>query len=74
MSKLNIVKIGGNVIENSQLLESFLKDFANLKGYKILVHGGGKEASKLAQKLGKNEWYAAYRVRIAKVERDYEFF
>ena len=31
MSKLNIVKIGGNVIENSQLLKSFLKDFANLK-------------------------------------------
>ena len=54
MSKLNIVKIGGNVIENSKLLESFLKDFANLKGDKILVHGGGKEASKLAEKLGVN--------------------
>ena len=54
MSKLNIVKIGGNVIENSKPLESFLKDFANLKGDKILVHGGGKEASKLAEKLGVN--------------------
>jgi len=54
MSKLNIVKIGGNVVENSKLLESFLKDFANLKGDKILVHGGGKEASKLAEKLGVN--------------------
>jgi len=54
MSKLNIVKIGGNVIENSKLLESFLKDFANLKGDKILVHGGGKEASELAEKLGVN--------------------
>lgn len=54
MSKLNIVKIGGNVIENSKPLESFLKDFASLKGDKILVHGGGKEASKLAEKLNIN--------------------
>ena len=54
MNKLNIIKIGGNVIEDSKLLDSFLKDFANIKEHKILVHGGGKYASKLAKKLGVN--------------------
>lgn len=50
--KLSIVKIGGNVIENSHELTKFLKLFANLDGYKILVHGGGKLATQLATKLG----------------------
>ena len=54
MSKLNIIKIGGNVIEDSKLLDSFLNDFASIKEHKILVHGGGKDASKLAKKLGVN--------------------
>ena len=54
MNKLNVIKIGGNVIEDSKLLDSFLKDFANIKEHKILVHGGGKYASKLAKKLGVN--------------------
>jgi len=49
---LKIVKIGGNIIEDKFLLETFLKDFAALKGPKILVHGGGKSATKLANKLG----------------------
>jgi len=49
---LKIVKIGGNIIEDKQLLEAFIKDFAKLKGPKILVHGGGKSATKLAHKLG----------------------
>ncbi|TWP30917.1 acetylglutamate kinase [Apibacter muscae] len=50
--KLSIVKIGGNVIDDSKILSSFLQDFSNLEGYKILVHGGGKEATRLASKLG----------------------
>ena len=54
MNKLNVIKIGGNVIEDYKLLDSFLKDFANIKEYKILVHGGGKDASMLAKKLGVN--------------------
>ena len=54
MNKLNIIKIGGNVIEDSKLLDSFLNDFASIKEHKILVHGGGKDASKLAKKLGVN--------------------
>lgn len=52
MAKLKLVKIGGNVIENREALADFLADFAALQGPKILVHGGGKEATQLAEKLG----------------------
>lgn len=49
---LYIVKIGGNVVDDETALQQFLADFASLKGHKILVHGGGKIASQVAQKLG----------------------
>jgi acetylglutamate kinase len=49
---LNIIKIGGNVIDNSQSLHRFLKDFTSLPGNKILVHGGGKVATQLSETLG----------------------
>lgn len=52
MSSLYVIKIGGNIIDNPEQLESFLKDFSMLEGYKILVHGGGKIATKLAKDLG----------------------
>ena len=52
MDKLQIVKIGGNVIEDRKALLEFLSDFSNLKGPKILVHGGGKEATQMAKKIG----------------------
>lgn len=50
--KLSIVKIGGNIIEDETSLNAFLKLFSNLKGKKILVHGGGKRATHIASKLG----------------------
>ncbi|MBT6161451.1 acetylglutamate kinase [Flavobacteriaceae bacterium] len=52
MDKLSVVKIGGNVIENRRALAAFLNDFAALEGSKIIVHGGGKEATLMAQQLG----------------------
>ena len=52
MLKLNVVKVGGAVIEEEAKLLPFLKDFAALKGPKILVHGGGKKASLWAEKMG----------------------
>jgi len=52
MDKLFIIKIGGNIIDDEIKLSSFLKDFALLDAKKILVHGGGKLATKLAEKLG----------------------
>lgn len=50
--KLYVIKIGGNIIDNEQKLSSFLKEFATVEGEKILVHGGGKLATKLAAQLG----------------------
>ncbi|GAB4465247.1 MAG: acetylglutamate kinase [Thermoflexibacter sp.] len=52
MEKLYIVKIGGNVIDNNEKLHLFLKNFALLKEKKILIHGGGKIATQVADKLG----------------------
>lgn len=49
---INVVKIGGNVIDNPSALESFLKDFAAMPGEKILVHGGGKEATRISEGMG----------------------
>src|SRR5690606_39991650 len=50
--KLFVIKIGGNVIDNAEALQSFLKDFARVKGPKILIHGGGKIATKIGEQLG----------------------
>jgi acetylglutamate kinase len=49
--KLTVIKIGGNIIDDEIKLSSFLKNFASIKGKKILVHGGGKLATKLAEQL-----------------------
>ncbi|MHA3789549.1 acetylglutamate kinase [Flavobacterium hauense] len=49
---LTVVKIGGNVIDDPVALDSFLKDFAAIRGAKILVHGGGKMATRTAESLG----------------------
>ncbi|WP_103071333.1 acetylglutamate kinase [Aquimarina sediminis] len=49
--KLLVAKIGGNIIGDKKALASFLKDFSKIKGSKILVHGGGKSATQLADRL-----------------------
>ena len=51
METLSVIKIGGNIIDNEASLSSFLKSFASTPGKKILVHGGGKLATKLASQL-----------------------
>lgn len=51
-NSLHIIKIGGNVIDNSENLYYFLKDFTALDGHKILVHGGGKVATQLSETMG----------------------
>lgn len=48
-----IIKIGGNVVDNPELLEKFIIDFAAMDGPKILVHGGGVMASQLQKELGR---------------------
>jgi acetylglutamate kinase len=52
MQRLFIIKIGGNVIDSEDALQSFLKDFATIEAKKILVHGGGKIATKVGEQLG----------------------
>jgi acetylglutamate kinase len=51
LETLSVIKIGGNIIDNEATLSSFLKSFASTPGKKILVHGGGKLATKLASQL-----------------------
>lgn len=48
---LTVVKIGGNIIDDEDRLEVFLASFAALPGARILVHGGGKIATQLAEQL-----------------------
>ena len=56
MERITVVKIGGNVIDNPAAMKRFLKEFAALEGPKILVHGGGKLATRLAERLELNGW------------------
>ncbi|WP_143962125.1 acetylglutamate kinase [Litoribacter populi] len=49
--QINIVKIGGNVIDNPETLKKFIEEFSRIEGPKILVHGGGVLASRLSEKL-----------------------
>jgi|SRR6185312_225557 len=52
MEGLYVIKIGGNIIDDESVLKSFLKKFADIPGKKILVHGGGKLATRMAEKMG----------------------
>lgn len=50
--KLTIVKVGGAVVEDELQLSQLLKDFGAINGRKVLVHGGGRKATKMAERLG----------------------
>lgn len=49
---LTLVKIGGNIIDDANELQQFLTDFSKIEGNKVLVHGGGKSATKMAKSIG----------------------
>lgn len=49
---LTIIKVGGKIVENSESLNSLLKDFVAVEGKKLLVHGGGRSATQMAARLG----------------------
>jgi acetylglutamate kinase len=51
-NKLFIIKIGGNVIDDEMNLSSFLQSVSSVKEKKILIHGGGKIATQIGDKLG----------------------
>ena len=50
--KLTIVKVGGAVVEDELQLSQLLRDFSAIEGRKVLVHGGGRKATKMAERLG----------------------
>ncbi len=52
MERITVVKIGGNVIDSPEATAHFVEAFAALEGPKILIHGGGKLATRLAAQLG----------------------
>ncbi len=52
MEKLYVIKIGGNIVDNSALLKECLTAFSKLEGQAILVHGGGKLATQMASAMG----------------------
>lgn len=51
-SNITIIKVGGKIVEENESLEQLLKDFSHIEGFKILVHGGGRSATKMAESLG----------------------
>lgn len=57
MNRLFIVKIGGNVLDDEKALASFLTDFASIRHPKILIHGGGKIATRIGDQLGIESHY-----------------
>ena len=49
---IQVIKIGGGVLENEAQRNAFLRQFAALEGPKVLVHGGGRLATTMAERLG----------------------
>ena len=49
---IQVIKIGGGVLENEAQREAFLRQFAAIEGPKVLVHGGGRLATTMAERLG----------------------
>lgn len=52
MEKLIIIKVGGQIVEEKETLQQLLSDFSNIQGHKVLVHGGGRAATRIASQLG----------------------
>lgn len=52
MKKLTLIKVGGQIVEEPETLKQLLTDFSKLDGYKVLVHGGGRAATRIALQLG----------------------
>lgn len=56
--KLTIIKVGGKIVEEPETLARLLADFAKVEGRKLLVHGGGRSATKMAAQLGiERRWW-----------------
>ena len=49
---IQVIKIGGGILENEVSRQMFLQQFAAVEGPKVLVHGGGRLATTMAERLG----------------------
>lgn len=52
MEKLTLIKVGGKIVEEPDTLQQLLRDFSSIEDHKVLVHGGGRSATKIASQLG----------------------
>ncbi|MBR3618315.1 MAG: acetylglutamate kinase, partial [Bacteroidaceae bacterium] len=52
MKEVTVIKVGGKIVEDEETLQQLLKDFSAIEGAKVLVHGGGRSATKVASQLG----------------------
>lgn len=52
MEKLTLIKVGGKIVEEEVTLQRLLRDFSEIDGAKVLVHGGGRLATKVAEEFG----------------------
>jgi acetylglutamate kinase len=52
MEKMTLIKVGGRIVEEEETLGRLLRDFAGMDGARALVHGGGRLATAMAQRLG----------------------
>lgn len=50
--KITVIKVGGKIVEEKDSLENLLGRFAVIDGYKVLIHGGGRSATRIAESLG----------------------
>ena len=50
--KITVIKVGGKIVEESESLGNLLDRFAAVEGHKVLIHGGGRSATRIAEKLG----------------------
>lgn len=70
MKKVFIIKIGGNVLDNPEALGSFLECFAGIDEIKVLIHGGGKIATRIGDRLGIQSQYVNGRRITDRETRD----
>ncbi len=49
---LNVIKVGGGIVEDAEALSHLVNAFSSIDGPKVLVHGGGRTATEVAAKLG----------------------
>ena len=50
--KITVIKVGGKIVEEQATLAALLDRFAAIEGHKVLIHGGGRSATRIAAQLG----------------------